>query len=279
MRESILILLAILLTLGVWGQSSAATLDVMSYNIRLDHAGDNDNNWHHRKADMVEYVIDQHPAFVGVQEAIEHQLAYLDAGLSDYAFVGVGRDDGLAGGEFSAILYDTTSWRAVESSTFWLSATPTRVSRGWDAACHRVVTYGVFENKDKYQIAVLNTHFDHVGQEARRESIQLIRDFVATMGDLPVVVMGDFNFTPDDDNYQALTSTLHDTYTVADPAVQVGTFNGFGADEQASRRIDYILTNRQTLAVDYRVDTPKTAEGLQLSDHYPVITTLKISQL
>lgn len=262
-------------SLPVRGQVTNDKVTVMSYNIRLDHAGDNDNNWHHRKDDMVTFVEQVQPSFLGVQEAIGHQLSYLDDGLVDYTYTGVGRDDGLNGGEYSAILYDSTRWKIQEANTFWLSSTPHKVSRGWDAACHRVVTYGVFVDNFGRKLAVLNTHFDHVGKIARQESLRLINQFVTELNDMPVLLMGDFNFTPEDNNYKFLTSIMNDTYDVASSEGQVGTFNGFGEDKSANRRIDYILTNDKMSAASYEVLTPKTRKKRQLSDHYPVIAKVQ----
>ena len=243
----------------------------VTYNIRMDNPDDNEDNWHQRKADMIPYLGSLEADFIGVQEALPHQLDYLDQGLASFDVIGVGRDDGLRGGEFSAILYDTTAWQAIESSTFWLSETPHIVSRGWDAACHRVVTYGIFTRATGDTVMVANTHFDHVGQTARAESVALIQRTLALYDHLPVVLMGDFNFTPEDDKYQALDKHYIDAYDATDAAPELaGTFNGFGSDDDANRRIDYIWHSDRIKCIRYEADRPKTQKGRQLSDHYPV---------
>lgn len=280
MRKSLVYIATVWICMSANMQGTAQDVMAVSYNIRLDHAGDNDNNWHHRKADMVDYLTELDADFVGLQEAIGHQLRHLDQGLSSYTYIGVGRDDGADGGEYSPIFYDSTQWQLIESNTFWLSATPHKVSRGWDAACHRVVTYGIFAAANGKKVAVLNTHFDHVGHVARRESLALINRFVLSFDkNMPIVLMGDFNFTPDDDNYQKLTAQLADCFDLStDAGRQVGTYNGFGADADTTRRIDYMLVNKAFRLKSYAVPQPKTQKGLQLSDHYPVIVHLQIEE-
>jgi endonuclease/exonuclease/phosphatase family metal-dependent hydrolase len=252
----------------------------MTYNIRLDFEGDKENNWHHRKEELCQFIQASKSDFVGLQEAIGHQLAYINECLDSYAYIGVGRDDGIAGGEFSPILYDSSTWKIIEANTFWLSETPFKVSRGWDAACHRVVTYGIFRNEGGTEILVANTHFDHVGQVARSESIELINDFLGSFKpELPKVLMGDFNFTPDDENYKALNNSLKDAYvTSIVKKGHLGTFNGFKPDSEANRRIDYMLTDENLEVLDYEVKTPKTSHGYQLSDHFPVTINCKIKK-
>lgn len=261
------------LCLNISAQNNSDSVNLMSYNIRLDHAGDNENNWHHRKSDLVEYLIESEADFIGLQEVIHHQLTFIDDLMKDYAYLGVARDDGATLGEYSPILYNHEHWQVAETNTFWLSDTPYRVSRGWDAVCHRICTYGLFIHKTSEDtLLVLNTHFDHVGKVARTESIRLINDFINQFDkSLPIVLMGDFNFTSEDKNYKSLSSRLIDSYTIVqNEEVPSATYNGWKMDSEATRRIDYILVNDHISINKYSVDQPKTKKDRQLSDHYPV---------
>ncbi|MEM6318172.1 MAG: endonuclease/exonuclease/phosphatase family protein [Bacteroidota bacterium] len=253
------------------------TAKIMTYNIRLDAPNDKADNWHQRKADMVNYLQKENPDFLGVQEALVQQIHYLDSALTDYAYIGVGRDDGQKEGEFMALFYKKMDWQIVQDSTFWLSATPNQVSRGWDAACHRTTTVGHFKNRHNQEIYVLNTHFDHVGQQARQLSTDLLINHLASLPKaVPAVLIGDFNFTPDNPNYQRLTAAVDDAFhTAAEKKVlSEGTFNGFKMEGTFPRLIDYIFTKTP---VDYlEIPMPKTREGRQLSDHFPVIVELKL---
>src|SRR5688572_9006647 len=104
--------------------SDVRYIRVMSFNIRYDEPRDNKNAWPNRKEMVASMIRFHHADLVGVQEALKRQLNDLDAILPDYSWVGVGRADGKASGEFSAIFYRKTRFKSLESSTFWLSETP-----------------------------------------------------------------------------------------------------------------------------------------------------------
>jgi len=85
--------------------SNAQIIKVMSYNIRLDVASDGENRWDNRKEMLADQVLKLSPDFMGVQEALPQQVDYLTITLKDYKYIGVGRDNGIREGEFSAIFY------------------------------------------------------------------------------------------------------------------------------------------------------------------------------
>jgi len=91
---------------------------------------------------------------------------------------------------------------------------------------------------------------------------------------LPFVVMGDFNFSPDNLNYKKLTTFFEDTFTIAQQKelLSKGTFNGFKMHGFSDRRIDYLFT--KAITTKFEIDTPQTAKGRQLSDHFPVIAEI-----
>ena len=277
MRAIIILIQCFFVFNSLQSQTMGQGVKFMSYNIRLDHAGDAENNWHHRKVDMIGYIEEIAPDFMGIQEGMVGQVNYLNQNLPNYDFIGVGRDDGIEAGEFSAIYYRSADWKLVKAETFWLSPTPEKPGLGWDAACIRVCTYGIFEDVSQNQFLVMNTHFDHQGQTARKESLKLINHFVENISaDLPVVLMGDFNFDPSAPLYKDLTSHLTDSFTPLKNAGSVSTFNGFKMLAEPDKRIDYILFNKKAALVDYLIDRPKTKNGLQLSDHFPVIVQIKL---
>src|SRR5690606_31094241 len=91
--------------------------------------------------------------------------------------------------------------------TFWLSSTPAVPgSKGWDAAITRIVTWGQFRDKvTNKEFFVFNTHFDHVGLEARKQSARLILQKIKDLaGSSPVILTGDFNAGPDDEPIQII---------------------------------------------------------------------------
>ncbi len=256
----------------------AQSIKVMTYNIRYDNKSDAINNWNDRKSGLVKMIKTHEPDFIGVQEALHHQMTYLDSSLTRYKYLGVGRDDGGEKGEYSAIFYRADKYDPLEYTTFWLSKTPDKPSVGWDAALERVCTYGSFENKKtKEKFWVFNTHFDHIGVLAREKSAELILNKIkkANVQNNPVVLMGDLNLTPDQKPIQLIKKELKDGYEVSKtpPSGPKGTFNGFDTAAPIDRRIDYIFVMGFTVEhfahIDERLENRK-----HLSDHLPVLATL-----
>jgi endonuclease/exonuclease/phosphatase family metal-dependent hydrolase len=263
----------------------APPLRVMSFNLRYDTPNDSANAWPNRK-DWVAALVRFHGAdVVGVQEALAHMLTDLDARLPGYARVGVGRADGRARGEFSAILYRTDRLALLDSGTFWLSPTPEAPgSKGWDAAIERVATWARFRDRlTGCSHLQLNTHFDHIGEQARQESARLIRRRLAQLaGGLPIVVTGDLNSTPTSASYRILT---RDTVAGATPPLAdafltsrsghygpTSSWTAFRAIEPG-RRIDYVLVSAPVTVSSHGI-LPDSWNGRFPSDHLPVLAML-----
>lgn len=258
--------------------ATAQEFKVMSYNIKYDNVNDTINNWNFRKESMLKLIQHYGPHFVGMQEVLHNQLEFLDQNLADYAYIGVGRDDGKQKGEYSPILYNTKVFSLERSNTIWLSPTPEKVSKGWDAALERICTYGLFkELKTGKKLYVFNTHFDHVGKEARKESVNLILQQVKAVNteNLPVVVTGDFNLEPDSEPIQLMQAGLTDgQHATQQPFYgPTGTFNGFDPAMDLDRRIDYIFVDnlevQRYIHIDDRMENNKN-----ISDHLPVLAEL-----
>ena len=273
-------LLVLLLLVSLY--SNAQIVTVMSYNIRLDVASDGENRWDNRKEMLAAQVNQLTPDFMGVQEALPQQMDYLNASLKGYSSIGVARDNGKRDGEFSAIFYNAAKFKVLEQSTFWLSQTPDRVSYGWDAACRRVCTYGLFQNlKTRERIWIFNTHFDHVGNTARLNSAKLILDKIKQVNtnNFPFVLTGDFNLDDDSEAIKLLTMHLNDSRTVAeDISGPVATFNGFDTATPATRRIDYIFTPQKGIAVENFRTIKEAKSNRYPSDHFPIYAELRIKK-
>ncbi len=260
---------------------TAQTTKVMTYNIRLDVASDGENRWDNRKEFLGEQVRFYEPDFMGVQEALPTQMAYLLLYLNNqYDAIGVGRDDGKAEGEYSAIFYNYKKYKVLQQSTFWLSETPDVPSMGWDAACKRICTYGLFENVNtKQKIWIFNTHFDHVGTVARKESTQLILKKIKELNkqNHPFVLTGDFNLESDSEPITAIKRELKDSKDVAKLSFgPSGTFNGFEFSKPVTRRIDYIFTTPTGVEVLKYAVLSDSKNCRYPSDHLPVYAEISI---
>lgn len=273
----LLLVIAILWVCAGCMRKEEAPLQIMTYNIKYDDVNDTINNWEQRKIDLVKLIEIESPDFVGLQEAMHHQLMYLKANLTPYSHIGVGRTDGGMLGEYSAILFDSSKFELLKNKTIWLSPTPSTPSRGWDAAYPRVCTYGLFKNKKTNRdLWVFNTHLDHVGVEAREASSQLILKAMQVENGTasPMVLLGDFNALSTDQPIQILAAQLDDALKISDtPLVgPVGTFNGF-ATFDLQKRIDYIFTQGFRV-LSYEHMDKRRANGLHISDHLPVLVAL-----
>ncbi|MCJ7466922.1 MAG: endonuclease/exonuclease/phosphatase family protein [Maribacter sp.] len=267
------------LILIISAMTQAQITSVMTYNIKYDNVNDTVNNWNDRKVAMVGLLKKYHPSFIGLQEALFNQLTYLVEALPDYRTIGVGREDGKQKGEFSPILYDTKMYDLVQGNTFWLSKTPEKISVGWDAALERICTYGLFEDKQtKKKLWVFNTHFDHIGVLARTESAQLILKKIKEINaeNYPVVLMGDFNLTPEKEPIRLIKKVLKDGLDISKTPFQgpKGSFNDFNSEAPIERRIDYIFVNEFSVERYVHIDE-RMANGKHISDHLPVLAVIK----
>ena len=248
-------------------------LIVLSYNIRYDNPNDGENQWKYRKERVANYIKEIRPDIIGMQEVLDPQLVFLDVSLTEFSFVGVGREDGKTKGEYSPILYNSNSLSLLQTDTFWLSETPTVISVGWDAALERICTYAQFEHKETGQkFWVFNTHFDHIGELARIQSAKLIHQKIKMLNinNFPVIITGDFNLTPDKAPIKMLQNSYIDVMqkTPRD-AKNHGTYTGFDKLSNGEDRIDYIFQK------DLKIDNSshiwlKTSSGHWASDHHPV---------
>lgn len=262
-----------------FGQSKDTKIKAMSYNIKYDNTNDTMNNWNDRKNTMVQLLLKHAPDFIGMQEVLHRQLTYLDTALSDYTSIGIGRDDGKEKGEYSPIFYNNKKYTLLQSNTFWLSKTPNEVSVGWDASMERICSYGLFENRDtKQKLWVFNTHFDHIGVKARKKSAQLILKKIRTTNTdgFPVILMGDFNLTPDQKPIKNIKKKMLDglEHTKTKFTGPVGSFNGFNTNEPMVKRIDYIFVTDFKVKSYTHLDE-RLHSGKHISDHLPVLIALE----
>lgn len=262
--------------------SLAQDYTAMTYNIKLDYPKEGENSWQNRKPFFINQIKFYEPDVLGVQEAMPNQMKDMDSLLTDYSFVGVGRDDGKNEGEFSAIFYKKKELKVLQSSTFWLSETPEKVSMGWDAVCNRVCTYALFQHKKtKETFWVFNTHFDHVGKVARQQSATLILEKIKALNtkNYPVLLMGDFNLEPESNPIKTITSTLDDSKNIAKLTFgPKGTFNGFNFNKTVKRRIDYIFVSKWAILVKKYAVLSDNWDLKYPSDHLPVFISFNFSK-
>ena len=253
-----------------------------TFNVRYDTPEDLQNNWKFRRDSVAKFIKDQDIDVLGMQEVYFPMLNDLKQRLPEYTFVGVGKVDGKTKGAYTPVVFKTDRFELLDSNTFWLSEYPDSVGYvGWDGALTRIATWAKLKDKQNGKIFMaVNTHLDHVGVVARRESALLImRRIHDIVGDRPAVLTGDFNVTDQSDAYTTLTTNqfvFKDAYKESPKKLGVNyTFHGFGkASDEEREKIDFIFTTPQIrISSSYIPKEPDTETGF-LSDHNPQITSL-----
>lgn len=258
---------------------NAQTHQFATFNIRWDNPGDEGNLWRDRLPHVVSLIKFHQIGLFGTQETLVHQLKQINEGLG-YLSIGVGRDDGKEKGEFSPIHYDPKQYQLEDSGTFWLSPTPDSPSKGWDASLNRICTWGRFKDKSGKKFYVFNVHYDHIGQQAREESSKLLIAKVKEINskNLPVILMGDFNVTPDNAAYTTITSDPNwkDARLVSEiPAYgPKGTFSAFDWDRMPDGIIDHIFVQGKIQVIRHGILTDNYGKKYP-SDHFPVMAEIK----
>lgn len=259
--------------------NKSSELKVMSYNVRLEHMGDGDNAWPNRKEATIEMLETIKPDVFGVQEALPQQVKYISEQAPLYKNVGVGRDDGVAKGEFMSIFWNTEVIEMIEWGTYWLSETPDEPSYGWDAACRRTATWALMKDKrNGKQFYFVNTHLDHKGVEARKNGLKMVLDRIAAMNPdgYPMVLTGDFNVTPDDECLVDLDKRMDSARKIAKVTDTKSSFNGWGKfTPEDSYLIDYIYVSGFKAVPQFRTITETFAGKPYISDHYPIMSVLE----
>lgn len=256
------------------------TYTIASFNIRFSEATcDGLNAWDNRKEEVRDLIGYYNWDIVGMQEVCDEQFDYLTS-LENYDFEGEARDDG-NNSEYCPIFYKKDLFEKEAGGTFWLSDTPDQMSRGWDAAINRICTWVRLKDKESGTVFMfLNTHLDHIGEEARVKSAELISEWIKDHGaDLPVLLSGDFNVEPGEAPYAIISEQLVDTRekSVEKHYGPRGTFTDF----------DFYKRWTELLELDYlfvsdHVDVLKTRtivdhfDRRYPSDHFPISALVKL---
>ena len=276
MKKLIIFVSLLFLAMAYGKAEDKEVLKIATFNLRMDTPSDGENAWFHRK-DMVNDLIRFYGFdLFGTQEGFTHQLNDI-LRLSDYRFIGVGRDDGKDAGEHCAIFYRSDRFKVLDQGDFWLSEHPEKPGRGWDGTCcNRICTWGKFEDlKNHKQFYFFNVHYEYEGDVARRESSNLMISRIKSIaGNQPVFLTGDFNAFPTEEPIRILNDSgfLNDSYKITKeaPFGPVCTYHGYDSTIKTEERLDYICVTDSIQIDKYGVLT-NTLYGHTPSDHFPVM--------
>ena len=277
------LILGVCLSVMLAGLQAQEPIELITYNIRMNTSIDGDHAWPQRRADVINLLKFHRAEIFCVQEALPGQMDDLAEAFPDFAYEGVGRDDGIRLGEYSAVFYNLDRFKKEDGGTFWLSETPDECSFGWDAVCRRVCSWvELVDRESGTSLHVFNTHFDHVGVEARKNAAALILKRITEIteagssgGEGPVVLCGDFNLPPDSEPIQLIGASLQDAFRISElpPHCSVVTYHGFTYDDEPRDRIDYVFVSEKIRVSRYAALTDSRNRSF-FSDHLPVLVTL-----
>ena len=264
---------AMIMSLPLLQAQESEGLKVMSYNIRLGSAQDGTNSWALRYTATGKMLEDQKPDVFGVQEALEYQVRYIEE-MCGYESVGVGRENGKKEGEHMSIFWNKKTVSMLKWGTFWLSDTPEKPSKGWDAECFRTATWALMKDKKTgKKFYFVNTHLDHKGTEAQKNGLKLIVDRIAEINPdgLPMILTGDFNIEPKNPALKDLDACMQSARNIAEKTDDHATYNGWG---KSSTMIDYIYVSGFSSCPEYQTVTKRYEDRKFISDHYPIFARL-----
>lgn len=272
--------------------SNPNRITVMSYNVRgaCRDVG-TPNEWPKRAELNLSVVQSRQPDVVGFQEMQPGNIEYYNRNLPGYSQLQGPKTNDHEPYEYNVVIYNDERVELLGSGGFWLSETPDEHSASWDTACIRAANFARFRLKGtETEWVHLNTHLDHVSEQARAEGARLITSKLRDLfPENPAVMLtGDFNCEPGSAAYQEfLGAGFQDTFEVADEPSRdpQNTFHGFNGNAfkpwagSKTVRIDWILVrdgSRKIAPVSFSI-IRDAALPQYPSDHYPIIATVDIS--
>ncbi|MES2997603.1 MAG: endonuclease/exonuclease/phosphatase family protein [Verrucomicrobiota bacterium] len=252
-------------------------LRLMTYNVRYENPAEAGSRaWKQRIIHSVRMIRAEHPDVFGIQEALHGQAADLRASLPDYAFTGIGRDDGEKNGEYAAIFYRTDRFDAADHGVFWLSATPeTPGSKTWGNGFARIATWiRLIDRVTGRGFYVFNTHWDHRNQPSREKAAALIARRIAARKhrDEPVILLGDFNAVETNPALKTLASAGFVNTFPGRPGHRT-TLHFWEGTAAGNRKVDHILVPENTRIIAAKI---RDQDKPMLSDHFPVIAEVEL---
>ena len=252
-------------------------LKVMTFNIRYDNPADGKNAFAGRRDMIIDFLQREKPDVVGFQEivhVIRHSLA---EALPEYVFLAIDLGDGYRNDV--AVAYRRDRFDLLRLEQFWLSPTPdipnTRYAGG--SPFDRMATLvTLVDRTERRQVTFLNSHLDHISDDARERGAALLLERLTPYLDSPCFVTGDFNARP---NTRA-ARILSDCPLLCDLSASLGeyaaTCHDYGRITE-NCKIDYIFASHSVKPIEGTlVMHTDEADGVYLSDHYPISVEVEI---
>jgi endonuclease/exonuclease/phosphatase family metal-dependent hydrolase len=257
-------------------------MKVLTCNIRCFGAKDGLNHWTHRRRLCADVIRAQAPDIVCFQEMWSQQFADLSAALPGYRWFGA-TDEPAGRHPQNCIFYRREGFERLAAGAYWLSKRPhVPGSRSWGSACIRLANWLRLEDRATgIEFRVVNTHLDHLSQEARDNQARLLaEDAAAYPPAYPQILAGDMNCDADNTAIGGLQAAgWSDTYSSIHGTGNPGpTYHEFLGPRFHSSvgKMDWIFVRGNLRTLGAEVIT-ESREGRFPSDHYFVSATLELA--
>jgi endonuclease/exonuclease/phosphatase family metal-dependent hydrolase len=255
-------------------------LCLITCNIRFDNPADGQNSWKHRRDFLAQTLLKHNPSIIATQEGRIHQLNEFQSSLNDFHLVDEHRS-WIGERMYPALFLKNEAFEYLGSGDMWLSETPDIAgSLSFESAFPRLMTWTKLQIKDSEQnMFIVNTHLDHVKNETRINQITVLAQEIRRVWDetSPLVIMGDFNDSPDSQVREILMSEfpfLQDAWKMFNKAEET-SHHAFTGEMQNGARIDWILVDQKLTVTSCLMDK-SVKNGLYPTDHYPIVCKIKI---
>ena len=283
---------------------------ICNYNIRYyNGSGNSAIHWPNRKEKVFEMIRRHEMDVCGIEEITKYQSPDFISTLTEYEYVGYGRDNGKensagASGEQTGIIYKKDRYVKMDQGRFFLSKTPYKVSKVSNSDFNRLVAWIKLKDRTSgKEFFFFSTHFNHnytaVKVQVRTDQAEIaINEVPKIAGDLPYFFAGDFNCEITEPAYEMLSTRWTDAFiAMGDNAIgayvcneeqqtlyptqcawEGNTYTGlYSSDDKSPKRIDLVLFDASRAEItSYFADNDDMGLEKYPSDHLPVITEMTI---
>ena len=241
-RTLTILILAILAQFAM----NAQDLKVISYNIRNSESKDGTNSWVYRYASSAEMIYDQKADVLGLQEATEDQIYFIEENFKDYKCAGK------------------------SAPVFWHKKTVSLLKSGDLESATWVL---IKHKKTGKRFYIVNADLEKTAAADRKAAVNAILDKVAEMNtdSLPVVLTGGLYMKPADPAMAEIEAKMQNARKSAPKTDNTGTYNNWGKNSDI---LDHICYSGFSACQEYQTITKKYADRKFVSDHFPIMALL-----
>lgn len=223
---------------------------------------------------------------VGVQEPTLDQIDDMMEFMGgDYDWIGTcitGRNTD-RNSHFNMIFYRKERLEVVDWDTLWYSEKP--ATAGYGAYSPRMCVWARFRDKHTgKEFYLFNSHFDHIGPEAKLISARILTDAVRDIANgMPALLTGDFNSDEASDPYKTIIASgfIDDTLLAVSEPVNAEYFSMANYKvsnlRKTNKHIDHVFyTPSGVRILNWHMYTDDY-EGKFGSDHLPIVVECRIA--